>query len=282
MQVEHGGLGELEVQTLGREPRAGELVNDDRHQVAALELPRRQVHCDAQLALLSRRRLPAHRVAARHGQHLSAELDDETTFLGDRHEARRRGERSIKLADSGERLEPDHLARTQIDDRLIVGDDAFAVESGLQTTLRAQAVLDLHTQRLVVHLSTVTPEGLRPVHRLVRFLQQPLGGCVAVGRDSDADARCHSLAGHCAIDPLTQFGDQSCADVDGVEPIDDVGGEYHQFVSTDPRHGVARAQGADQLIRCPAQDVIARCVSVCVVHPLETVEIDEEHRRVHP
>ena len=57
--------------------------------------------------------------------------------------------------------------------------------------------------------------------------------------------------------------------------------EHREFVAAEPRHRVARARALHQPVREAAQQLIAGAVPQAVVHGLEIVEVDEQHRRRH-
>ena len=59
----------------------------------------------------------------------------------------------------------------------------------------------------------------------------------------------------------------------------DIGGrqQHREFVATQPRHRVGRAQGAAQPHRHFLQHLIAGVMAERVVHFLEAVEIDQQH-----
>ena len=57
--------------------------------------------------------------------------------------------------------------------------------------------------------------------------------------------------------------------------------EHREFVAAETRHRIAGARALHQAVREAAQQLVAGAVPQAVVHGLEVVEVDEQHRRRH-
>ena len=127
---------------------------------------------------------------------------DEPGLLGERQELVRPEQATLGVQPAGQRLEPDDVARRQLDDRLVVGHDLAAVDAAAQLGGGPQG----EHRRLVgtrrVRLDAVAPACLGPVHRAVGVAEQ-------LGRrrarrvvDGVPDARRHVQLGALDVDRL--------------------------------------------------------------------------------
>ena len=73
---------------------------------------------------------------------------------------------------SRQRLETDHLARRQLDERLVVGDDLAGRERLPQASFQLDSSGDALQHRRVVHRHRVAAGVLGAIHRGVGFLDQ--------------------------------------------------------------------------------------------------------------
>ena len=175
-------FGDLEVEPARREAGRGERAERDLHQVAALELHRRQIDRDAD------RLGPARGLRAGGAQHPLAERDDQAGLLGERDELAGRDQAALRMVPAHQRLEAADPAVLEANDRLVVQLE-FGVGDG-------RAEIDLErVARLQppVHLPLEEPVGaaavaLGEIERHVGVLEQLIRAGAVGGRDRDADA----------------------------------------------------------------------------------------------
>ena len=144
----------------------------------------------------------------------------------------------------------------------------------LERTLLAQVVVHAHLE----HAESATTLVLGAVERDVGVLHQVDRG-QAIGReDGDADA---GADGHGLVveDELGgEAVDQAARHLDRVLGLLAAGLEDGEFVAAEAGHDVAVAQVAAQALGHLAEQLVAGGMAQRVVHALEAVEIEAEHR----
>ena len=109
---------------------------DDRQQVGALELPRREV--DGQTERPPDELLPGARLAAGLAQHVAVEAGDQGGLLGQRDEAQRRQHAELGVVPAHERLDADDRAGVELDLRLVVDQELAASSTPICLRRRAR------------------------------------------------------------------------------------------------------------------------------------------------
>ena len=130
----------------------------------------------------------------------------------------------------------------------------------------------------VEELATAAAVLLRLVQRDVRIPQQRAGVDIALVRESDAHARRHERFEAIEVEGLVQRADDALGDLLGLGDVLEVFAEHDELVAAEPSDGVSHPHhGADALSRL-TQEHVACLVPEAVVHHLEVVEIEEQHR----
>ena len=124
------------------------------------------------------------------------------------------------------------------------------------------------------------PLRLGGVHRRVGIAQQSLDVADAIG-ERDADAAADAQRTPVDLERLAARFEDLARDRHRRLDIRRVIDEHRELIAAEARHGVAGARALDQAVREGAQQLIAGAVPQAVVHGLEVVEIDEQHRRRH-
>ena len=134
----------------------------------------------------------------------------------------------------------------------------------------------------VEHRHPIAAVRLRVVHRRIGFVQHRLGlGVVRARGDGQSDARGDDELTPVDPERLTEVVDDRAGDVDRDDVVGDVVQHDDELVSTQPGHRVDRAAGT-QALRHLDEQLVAGSVSERVVHRLEPVEVDEQHRGAQP
>ena len=269
-------LGDLQVDPPRRQAGALQCGRDDAHQVAALELQRRQVHRHTDV------RRPAQRGVEGAVQHPFADGLDQAGFLGQRDEGVGHHHAMQRVAPAQQGFEADHLARPVArprvhgHDRLVVEFEFAVVGGAAQVDFKAAPALRLLSHQRPKQAVGTAPGGLRVVQRQVGAFQQLVGIDAVVGRQRDAHARAHQhlLAadderqGHRLHQPFGQRtggGRLRRADLD-----------HRKFVAAEPRDQVGLAHALTQPQGHDAQQFVADRVAERVVDGLEAVEVDAQ------
>ncbi len=180
------------------EARLGERVADVGHDVALVDLPRREVDGDRQLPARLRSQ-HARAVPAALVQHPPADRQDQARLLGDRDELVRRDHAALRVAPPQERLHAGRLAVLQAHDGLVVQLEPAFGDRPLEIAAQLQA-----GEHPLVHLWLEEPVAalavaLGDVRGGVGVADQLVGRrpvARASDRDADAAARHHlAMAG---------------------------------------------------------------------------------------
>ena len=166
--VHQGALGDLQGQTRGIQAGHLERALDLGGDAALGELASGDVDADSQRRPARVLALPRADLPAGLGEHPAADRPDQAGLLRNGDEEIGREQPAARMLPARERLEPDHGAGLQIDDRLVVRDDLVAFQRVAQ--------LGLDPQRGDGPLVHVTGEDLvagaaaclGPIHRGVR------------------------------------------------------------------------------------------------------------------
>ena len=274
--VHQRGLGDLEREIT----RVQTGLVQDRHDVGDElrigELARRQIHGDRE-PLLRVALLPNASVAARLGEHLTADLDDETVLLRDRDEVVRRHEPARRVLPADECLERDHPVLGERDDRLVLHDELVFLQGSAQVGLELEP-----GDRRRVHLGLVDPEAtlalaLGAVHRGVGVAEQLVGGGAV--RAGVGDARARMDEDLLARDEEGRFErvDQPLRGLAGGRGCREPLQQDRELVAAEPRRGVGAAQHRLESQCDVHEEPVADGVPEAVVDGLERVEVDEEH-----
>ena len=274
--VEHGRLGHLDRQTGGRQAAALQGGRDHVDETGLGELPRGHVDADPLERVRAVLGPPVRGLQACRPQDPGAQLDDEAVLLGHQDEVGRPDQAAFRVVPAHKRLDGDHPAVGQGDDRLVDEAELAGVERGTQ--LRPGAGL---LARVVVELGRVPAvplaRNLRRVHRDVGAAQhlERVAGAGAVGD-----------AGAGADEQLVLAGLDGPPERVGKPPDDGVGllgcrprHENREFVAAHPGHQRVRRQVDDEPPGQHGQQPIADGVTEPVVDGLEAVEVQQRRLR---
>ena len=172
-----------------------------------------------------------------------------------------------------EGLEARHPVVAQVDDRLVVHDEAALVDRPAEAGLGVEAVERPVAEGVVEDLGPVPAAGLRPVHGGVGVPDERVGPAHAGLVVGDADAQGdHQLvvadgdgSPHRLLDPFGQH--------DGVPGRGQVGAEEHELVAAEAGHGVAGADALGQALGDLEQDLVGPLGAEALVDDLEAVEV---------
>ncbi len=275
--VHDRALGELDHEVAGLEPRLLQRLGHVLHQVAVLQVPRRDVHREAQPAAAGHRAAPAAQVAAGLAQYPAAELVDLAALLDHLDEARGHQHAGLRVAPAHQRLDAEQAAGAEIDDRLILEEELLvrqrAADVGLEPQPLVQHVLHLRLEGDVAVLAGC----LGVVHGDIGVAEQRLGARVRRGEgdaDAGADAHLGAVELERPVEGLDQGARQALDLADGGDALE----QHRELIAAEARHGVGGARGLDDALRHRLQQAVAGVVAERVVDVLEVVQIEEHDR----
>ncbi len=209
-----------------------------------------------------------------------AHRQDETGFLGDRDEFGRRYMAAIRVLPAYQRLGLAHAAGRDLDDGLIEQMKLTGGQRGVHVRHEAQAAFrtGLHRRREVAH--PVAPGALGVVHRLVGLLQQILVALCTVRIQRDADRRRYIDQLVEQLEGLMQRAQYLAGDLFDHVGVFQPAQHHGEFVATETGDRVGVAHAAGDALRRLLQQAVASRMAERVVHFLEAVEVDEQHRQL--
>ena len=253
------------------------MLDDVGDELGIGELTGREVHRDRE-AVVGMTLLPHAGVAARLGEHLAADVDDEAVLLGDRDEVVRGHEPAGRVLPAHERLERHDAVLGERDDRLVLHDELVVLQRAAQVGLELEP-----GDRRRVHLGFVDAVAalalaLGPVHRGVGVAQELVGVVAVRAREGDSGARVDE-------DLLARDEERRLERVDEALRGLARGGrcrealeQDRELVAAEPGRGVGAAEHRLQPGRDVDEQPVADGVAEAVVDGLERVEVEEQHR----
>ncbi len=173
---------------------------------------------------------------------------------------------------------PNSVPVVEVDHRLVVHAHLAALDGAVQLVAGAQVVDRAVVFARVEQLGAVAAQLLGAVHRRVGVAQQRLGRVGAAARQRDADARGHEhLAFHERDRPRDRLGEPLRDELDGLL-AGHVVAEDRELVAAEAGDDVVRAHGRAQPVGHGHEQAVAGRVTEAVVHHLEAVEVEEQHR----
>ena len=208
--------------------------------------------------------------------------DDEPRLLGEGNEVLGRDEPALGMRPADERLEPLDAPGRHLDDGQVVHAELLAHQRPPQVGLQVEQL-----RRALAH-GGVEQHGPRatlrlgPVHGRVRVEHQVLGPRVSRRRERGTDARGgeHLVA----RDGERLGGDlvDAVGDHRGVVRLAHVVEQDGELVASLARQRIALAQAGVQARGHLDEKLVARGMAQTVVHRLEAVQVEEEHREAVP
>ena len=170
------------------------------------------------------------------------------------------------------------------------GELARAIHDGLEVHLElvvgeptAQLVLERHALHGlgphggVEQRPLAASQRLRAVHGRVRVAHDVHRSVVTVPDDDDADAGTHGDRTTLDDHRFHQGPARACGHVDGVLGTRDLVQEERELVAAHACNGVFFADAGGQALGHRVEQDVACGVTQAVVHPLEAIQVDQEH-----
>ncbi|MNN05988.1 hypothetical protein D3C81_1187670 [compost metagenome] len=252
---------------------------DQLNHIQMLELVRRQV--DAHRHVEQARLVPAQGLATGLVQHPVAERQDQPGFLEQGNEHPRRDRLAALRLPAHQRLEAEYPSAGDIHLRLVVQHELLGGDRSMQAAFQSLAVLRGAGQLLGVEMVAVAPVLLGLIHGHIRTADQ-LGHFLAVvGEQADADAGANEqLMATAGAERLLQEVDQILRHrrrlfgmVDGLQ-------HQQELVAAQAGEHVLGADALAQSAGDQHQQLVPDRMTETVVDPLETIQIEEQHRHL--
>ena len=265
---EQGRFGNLDLQPVRRKIRGGERLAHERRNVGAFELGRRDIDGHGGIAG------PAPAFEAGLVQDLVADLDDQPHFLGDGDEFRRRHHSAFAVRPAQQRLAGHDALGFQIEQRLVVELERFALQRVAQIQFKIAARQGVGFHLGLEPAPRAAALGLRPIQRHVGVAQELVRVERGGGqRDSDAGGDHYLVAIEIvgAADRVEHARGERLALLEGK----DRRLQNDELVAAEARDHVGVANGALQPLGDRLQQHVAAGMPQGVVDLLELVEVDE-------
>ncbi len=177
-----------------------------------------------------------------------------------------------------QRLEGADGAGAGVDHRLEPGLDLAFGDGAVDLLGEIGAPGDLLAERGGEMAAAPAPFRLGAIEREVGIVQQFLGagGVPRIDRDADRGADRHQLL--LEQERPVEAAAQLLRDQLHLAGVGDVLAQHDELVAADPRHQTVRGNLEAQLLGDIAQQAVTDRVALEVVHFLEVVEIDPQHR----
>ncbi len=164
--AQEGGLGDLDLEPVRREPGLGESLADGARNVRAIELPRRDVDRDVDVG----RPVPAS--ATRLFQDQLAHLHDGAGLLGDLDELTGGHQAAFRMVPAQQGLAGDDPSGAQVDDRLEMCVELIATDRVPEVDFSGTATACTRLHILFEETDAPSPGAFRLVERHVGVTQQ--------------------------------------------------------------------------------------------------------------
>jgi hypothetical protein len=220
---------------------------------------------------------PAGRGAARRGERPPAERHDQVRGLGQGDERARRDQPPLGVLPANERLGAHRAARREVDDGLVVQHQLVVGQRAAQVRLELQPLDRRGVHRRREGLEAPLAAFLRLVEREVRVPEQVVGA-LAAARDRDPDARGDADLPTAEGDGRRDRRDHAGGGHGGGLVVRHRGEEDRELVAAEPATVSEPRVAPRRPLGDRGEERVARGVPEAVVHRLELVEVDEEHR----
>ena len=185
---------------------------------------------------------------------------------------------ALRVIPAHQRFDADDRVGGELDDRLIVHDEALPFDGAAQIVFEREQLQRVRVHRRVEHAMTRFPFGLRAIHRRVRVADHVLGHVVLPRAERDADAGGGEDFVAAEHERHVERREDALGHGGRFERIFEIVEQHRELVAAEPRDGVA---GPDRLAQHAAdrdQQLVADRVAEAVVDQLEAIEIEEQHR----
>ncbi len=271
------GLGELEVEQVGRQAgfRQGRL--DAVEQVAAPELQDGEVHRHPDRMAEGE---PGARLPAGLFQHPFADGDDQAAALGQGDEFHRRDGAELGVVPAQQGLEAEQAAMADVDLGLVVQRQLAVVQGVPEQPLQAHLLEGMLVRAGGAELEGVAPLVLGVVHGGVGFLEQEVEDLAVLGKHADPDAEADRHRVPIELEGLAERVD------DPLRPRLDLAAPAHALQQGDELVAAVAPDRADAVRALPQafdgadHELVAPLVPEHVVDLLEIVH-PQEHQADH-
>ncbi len=182
------------------------------------------------------------------------------------------------MAPARQRLQPEQLARLDVENRLIVDFDLAARDGLAQVGFELAPRIGVCGHPFVEEAVAVAALGFGPVEREIGLIHQGVGIDAGLAGHGDADAGAD--AHHRAVEVIggRDQRDYALGELDGGSALVRLAGlDDREFVAAETRDEIGRAQRLLQPVRGFLEERIAGGMAERVVDVLEAVEIEHEH-----
>ena len=274
----HGRLAHLDHEALRREAVLLERRLHRRRKIPIHDLPVGEVDRDGKGHGLWILAPPFRELLAHFVQHPPADEHDEPGLLHVVHELTRGQQAAGRVLPAHQGFKAAEPPFFHVEDRLIGHAELAAPQRERELRLHADTAHCLAVHVLIVHHRACAAPPLGVVHRRVRIAQQVarLGCTIAAHAHADAERR--------EDVPARQWHERAHRVVHLVRETQYLGfarhaiQQYHELVAAHARQQVVGAEDAPDAIDGLAQQGVAGGVPKPVVHLLEPVEVEVEHR----
>src|SRR5205809_3056712 len=273
-------LGELELDERRIDARFAQDVPYDGLEILLLELARGEVHRHGQYREPAP--LPFLNLRAHVAQHRFAHRHDQARVLQNRNEFPREDQTLLGMPPAQQRLETADEAGLERHLGLVVEEELLLIDRPAQRRLHPHA-----RERPLVHLAGEVLVGiaalfLGAIHGGVGVHDQGLG-VVAVGREQgDADARADIGVVRIELERPAEGVQDFLRNDTRVPRLREVRHDRAELVAAEPAHRIAAAHALRKTVGRFLEQLVPGAVPLGVVHELEAVEVDEEHRHGLP
>jgi len=271
--LQQGGFGDLQLQPLRRQTTVGQCAAEVVEK-PIVQLLRRQVHRDHRIAG------PLACIVASLAQHPAAQRDDLPTVLGQGNELLRQQQAAFGMLPADQRLGAGDPQVVTAKPWLVVNFELLLGNRVAQLLFAFEALLQALVQFMAVEAPGTAAVGLGLVQGYVGAAQQLAGAGRIVRRDGDTDAGADKDLVAVDLERAGNGLDNARAElVDGLA-FDQSAKDHDELVATDPRDQVLLARAALETVCDAIEHFVSGSVAEHVVHWLETIQVDVEHRQL--
>ena len=229
-------FGDLDLEAVCGQSGDLERVTNLAQHVALMELLRRKIDRNADAFR------PFHAFHAGLAQDPAAEVYDETHVLGDRNDVDRRNRAPRRMIPSQQRFARRYSPGLEIDERLIEQLEFLMGKRLAQIQFQNAASLDGLRHLVAEEAERSATVRLGAIERHVGVLQQRIGADTRGRRHCNANAGADLDQMIVDLVALAEAIDDAPGETRGILVGCDVLLEHHEFVATEPRHEILRAQ----------------------------------------
>src|ERR1700722_1741483 len=266
-------LGQLDFEETRLEAGVVQGTADDLDDVALTELRCRQIHRNPQGRQSVE--LPGARLAAALAHPPGADAADQTAFLGDGYELRRRDRAALRMVPPQQCLGAVHDSRRDADLGLIVQLELLLFQGDAHVDFQPDLLLRgrVHARREALEI--VAAPLLRAVHRRIGVRQQGLDLRAVQRKKRDTDARRGMNLDVRNAHRLLHYIDDAAGYLPRRIGIRTRRHDQYELVAAEACDRIDVAHDASQPLRHHLEQFVAGAVSERIVHQFEAVEVPQ-------